>query len=92
MQTVDLLLSEVVKVLILRKSMHHSPSLLSQLADLIEDGNALVVVDQEANQAESDESPCSADSCAAMHKWHRPLRNTMQEVVNEVVEVFLAFL
>lgn len=77
---------------VLSKGMHHSPSLLSKFSDFIKNGHTLIGLYELSEYAHSDEGSCASHSCTAVYNWHGSLYNTVEELIDDEMNVFLTLL
>jgi hypothetical protein len=62
--------------------MDHAPALFPQFANLIENGNTLIALDELTKQTHRNESTSATNSSAAVNNWNAPLSNCIQELIN----------
>lgn len=72
--------------------MHHAPPLLSQLPDLIENGNVLVIGHHQPDEAQCDEGAGAAHSRTAVNHWHLSLAEEVEEGIDDYIESLPALL
>lgn len=79
----------IVKVLILRVSVNHSPSLLPQLSHQFENRNFIFFINNFLAQTHCYECACPSNSCTAMDNWRFTFLKMSQKLFDQKVNGFL---
>lgn len=87
----DYLVHPLIKKLILRKSVDHSPPLFTQFSHCLKHWHLVFFVDNFLENCHRDKCAGPSHSCATMYDWRLSFFEVFQKLFNHVIECFFAW-